>query len=680
MHLFGLTFILYYLKWSDGNQFWNKYRQSDEESYKQAVKLQRLEKKLIRCELAIAFMSKCRDTNVFPKFTRWKNANQKAVKDRNKYRRKVLLDEIRNKHSQLRQMKNEVKAESTMLYSNMTFMKKWMVKRSIQIIIDAEKKLVQKRHNKKLANLLDEKAKLEGTMNNPNKTIWNFSSHILSNEEHETLKFGLRHGIAKQPDENDILASAEALWHQISSKELCKEGPSYQRRAKNHLRAMAFNLINLEEQQVYKDKRKINIIKDLKKKVVLLSPDKGNGVVVMDILDYKQSMSHLFSDRQKFHILAEDPTNTRFASIQSYVRSLRKRNEITEDEYKLMYPKNAKVGRAHGSAKVHKQFERIPPLRPIVDTIGSTHYGVGKYISNLLHPLTLNEYHLKDSFAAAERINAIPEHLFQEGYQFVSFDVKSLFTNVPLDKTINVILDRVYKEKVIQTTLKKRTLKKLIKDTCSKTAFLCDGIIYEQIDGVSMGASLGPVLANIIMTELEKIVVDDLVKSGKIKFYARYVDDTLLLVKPEDLNDIQARFNNFHKNLEFTVDKFDDCVPHFLDLEIHPDGISIYRKETHTAQFVNFESFTKWNHKIAWIRSLANRAKRLCTPNKLADEIKNIKRFASYNGFPRWIVNKVIKQSTEPTDRPTQEDQDTDTVDLYMFLPIFGKEAEAVVQ
>ena len=81
---------------------------------------------------------------------------------------------------------------------------------------------------------------------------------------------------------------------------------------------------------------------------------------------------------------------------------------------------------------------------------------------------------------------------------------------MPLDKTIKVILDRVYKEKEISTTLNKRTLKKLIKDTCSKTAFMCDGIIYEQTDGVSMGASLGPVLANIIMTELEKAVVDDL--------------------------------------------------------------------------------------------------------------------------------------------------------------------------
>ena len=397
--------------------------------------------------------------------------------------------------------------------------------------------------------------------------------------------------------------------------------------------------------------------------------------------DYEESMHHLFADRQKFQILAEDPTNTRFTNIQQYIRSLRKRNEITEEEYKMMYPKNAKVGRAHGSAKVHKQFDRIPPLRPIVDTIGSTHYGVGKFISKLLHPLTLNEYHLKDSFAAAEKIKAIPPHLFEEGYQFVSFDVKSLFTNVPLNKTIQVILDRVYHKKVIPTSLKKRSLKKLIKDTCSKTAFMCDGTIYQQIDGVSMGAALGPVLANIIMTELERVVVDDLIKSGKIKFYTRYVDDTLLLVKPEDVDEILACFNNYHKNIEFTVDRFEDCVPHFLDLEIHPDGISIFRKETHTTQFVHFDSFTNWSYKTAWIRSLVTRANRLCSPNKLKDEIKNIKKFASYNGFPRWVVNKVVKQSSEPSTRSTDtEEQDTNRVDLYMSLPYFGKEAENIVQ
>ena len=142
-----------------------------------------------------------------------------------------------------------------------------------------------------------------------------------------------------------------------------------------------------------------------------------------------------------------------------------------------MYIKNAKIGRAHGSAKIHKEFERIPPLRPIVDTIGSTHYGVGKFITSLLNPLTVNQYSLKDSFDAAEKIKSIPDDLFEEGYRLVSFDVKSLFTNVPLNKTIKVILDRVYSQKLISTNLKKRTLKKLILDTCSKTAFMFDDTI-----------------------------------------------------------------------------------------------------------------------------------------------------------------------------------------------------------
>ena len=55
-----------------------------------------------------------------------------------------------------------------------------------------------------------------------------------------------------------------------------------------------------------------------------------------------------------------------------------------------------------------------------------------------------------------------------------------------------------------------------------------------------MGSSLGPVLANIIMTELERVIVEPLITSGKIKFHIRYVDDTLLLVKEECLSFISS--------------------------------------------------------------------------------------------------------------------------------------------
>ena len=62
--------------------------------------------------------------------------------------------------------------------------------------------------------------------------------------------------------------------------------------------------------------------------------------------------------------------------------------------------------------------------------------------------------------------------------------------------------------------LRKCTLKKLIKDACMKIAFSFNNKLYKQIDGVFMGPLLGPVLANIIMMELEKIVVSDLIDSG----------------------------------------------------------------------------------------------------------------------------------------------------------------------
>ena len=562
----------------------------------------------------------------------------------------------------------------------MTFMKKWAVKYSIQNTIDKENTIITKRHNKKFANLMTEKAKKEGTANKPNKILWNFSSHVLTSEEYQTLKFGLKHGLARKPDENEILPSAEALWDQIETKGLCKEGVYYQRHARNCIRATAFNLVNMEDKQIYRDKKKVQVIRKLKEEVVLLNPDKGNGVVIKDIKDYNDSINKLFADRTKFKISKKDPTNSRMTTLQNYIRKLKKQGQINDAEYKLLYPKNAKIGRAHGSAKIHKDFERIPPLRPIIDTIGSTHYGVGKFISNMLNPLTLNNYNLKDSFEAADRIESIPKHLYDEGYQLVSFDVKSLFTNVPLQKTVNIILDRIYNKKIMTTTLKKQTLKKLILDTCSKTAFSCGGVIYEQIDDVSMGACLGPVLANIIMTELELVVVDKMVNSGLIKFYGRYVDDTLLLVKPENVDNIMKAFNKFHKNLEFTVDKFTNCVPHFLDLEIHREGISIFRKETHTAQYVNYDSYTKWNHKVAWIRSLFTRAKKLCSPGNIKKEIANIKRFASYNGFPKWMVNKEVERYQHQQPQKEKKENDEDSTTLFMFLPYIGKESEYIVK
>ena len=100
---------------------------------------------------------------------------------------------------------------------------------------------------------------------------------------------------------------------------------------------------------------------------------------------------------------------------------------------------------------------------------------------------------LSDSFDAVSSINDIPNQLHLDGYQFVSFDVESLFTNALLSTTVNIVFNRVFDKNVINTTLSKPSLKNLFLDCCSKTTFSFDNQLYEQVDGVSMDSSLAPV-------------------------------------------------------------------------------------------------------------------------------------------------------------------------------------------
>ena len=160
-------------------------------------------------------------------------------------------------------------------------------------------------------------------------------------------------------------------------------------------------------------------------------------------------------------------------------------------------------------------------------------------------------------------------------------------------------MKRVCQDSLVKTNLKKRSLKRLSIDACTKTSFIFNNKIYEQKDDVSMSSPLGPVWANIIMAELEQKVIKKFVDNGTIIFYERYVNDSLLVVKPKDIGRIHHTLNKFHKNLRFTVDKFDNVVPHFLDLELRDDGIPLYTKSTNTGLYVNYNSNVPWAFRVS---------------------------------------------------------------------------------
>ena len=122
--------------------------------------------------------------------------------------------------------------------------------------------------------------------------------------------------------------------------------------------------------------------------------------------------------------------------------------EITTEDKKQMRPKFSEIGRAHRLPKIHKQFFKVPSFRLIVDTTNTPHNGVGKFLTNLRNPLTQNDYTVKDSFETVNMIRKIPPELSDEGYRIS-------FTNVPLNKTINIMLERIYKENFVNKVTKK---------------------------------------------------------------------------------------------------------------------------------------------------------------------------------------------------------------------------------
>ena len=60
------------------------------------------------------------------------------------------------------------------------------------------------------------------------------------------------------------------------------------------------SLIDLENKQIFKDKKKLNIIKSLRQKLVIQKPDKGNVIVLLNVNDYYNGVENLFQDKLKF--------------------------------------------------------------------------------------------------------------------------------------------------------------------------------------------------------------------------------------------------------------------------------------------------------------------------------------------------------------------------------------------
>ena len=114
----------------------------------------------------------------------------------------------------------------------------------------------------------------------------------------------------------------------------------------------------------------------------------------------------------------------------------------------------------------------------------------------------------------------------------VCYDVTILFTNVPLEETINLTINLLFEAKP-DLKISRKNLKKLFQFATSQTNFLFNGNMYDQFDGVAMGLPLAPVLANIFMGYHEKEWIRNY-NYGGLFYYERYVDDIFAVFETND--------------------------------------------------------------------------------------------------------------------------------------------------
>jgi len=265
----------------------------------------------------------------------------------------------------------------------------------------------------------------------------------------------------------------------------------------------------------------------------------------------------------------------------------------------------------------------------------------------------------------------------------VSYDVVSLFTNVPLEETIDIVLKYVYATNSPITPPFDQDIFRKMLLLCSQSYFMYNDLLYQQINGVSMGGPLAPTLANACLAHLENELLNDSADKNCTHFpnlFLRYVDDCFALFNNFESADLFLKcLNGLHPSIQFTIERGNKCMP-FLDVNVEICSnsfvTSVFRKLTHTGVFLNYLAVAPTVWKKGVILSLLYRAKMICSSAPIFNaEVSKLKDMFIANSYPVKFIDNVInnflcKTNTLNVDSNCSEE---DLPTVLLSVPFFGK-------
>ena len=394
--------------------------------------------------------------------------------------------------------------------------------------------------------------------------------------------------------------------------------------------------------------------------IMILRADKGKATVVLDKAEYTRKIQEMLDD-PTYKAVRKDPTIKVEKRIADTLTRLERDGSIMKELRRRLTPQFSSSPQLYGLPKVHK--ENIP-LRPIVSTIGWPTYDLAKELARILSPLARSsETSITNTGEFIERLKV---DIISGGDMMVSFDVVSLFTRVPLKEAMEVIFARFEQDETLEerTNIPVHDICHLTEEIClTSTYFQFQDAFYEQVDGAAMGSPLLPIVANIYMESMETRALETF--HAKPKFWVHYVDDTFVLWQhgEEKLETFHKHLNSQHSSIQFTKEvECDNKIP-FLDVLIErtETGITtrVYRKKTHTDQYIHYTSHHHPRAKLGSIKCLKYRMDKVCNADSKQEELNNIRKAFRNNGYPDKFITRALQNPTQPRlqTKKTQKDR-----------------------
>ena len=386
--------------------------------------------------------------------------------------------------------------------------------------------------------------------------------------------------------------------------------------------------------------------------ILVLPADKGRAMVVMDKAQYDEKMENLLKDTKTYRRLSKDPTPSLERRVNAMLLQLKKVAAMSSELYDRLRSSSGRLPLLYGLPKVHKP---AVPLRPIVSFVHSPTYQLSKHLARILAPLVGHSTsHVCNSHSFAKFIQQVT---LQDGECLVSFDVVSLFTNVPVELALAVAKRRLQDDNSLRgwTSLNVDDVMRLLEFCLSATYMSFQGSMFQQTYGMAMGSLVSVTVAHLVMEDIEERALAT--TETPPRFWKRYVDDTCTALPSHKVNDFLHHLNKVEPSIQFTVEVKADGRLSFLDvlLEHEADGsiaTTVYRKPTHTDKYLDFMSHYPLAHKLAVVRTLHTRAETISSTVLHKDEeIRHVRQALSSNDYPKaFMRNGSVPTCTTPAD------------------------------